>query len=94
MNGVQKVELAGQATQRVEIQVRPADAAKLGIEPAQIPAALAANGAVRPAGEAGSDAGPISVSVGQDLASIEDVLALPLTGRDGVVTLDRWLMPS
>ncbi|MEB4616292.1 efflux RND transporter permease subunit [Leucobacter sp. M11] len=87
VDGVQKAELAGQAAQRVEITVRAEDAKTLGVEAAQIPATLSANGSVRPAGEARGPEGPLSVSVGSELGSVDDILALPLQGRDGIVTI-------
>ena len=89
LNGVQRVELAGREEQRILIALRPADVERLKIDPAQIAPALEARGAAMPAGQADSERGELSVTVGTSLGSVEEIAALPfaVTADDGAVAL-------
>ncbi|MFT4135589.1 efflux RND transporter permease subunit [Microbacterium sp.] len=83
LGGVQRVVLAGREEQRIVIAPRPADALRLGVDPAQIAPALEAHGAALPAGSAGSADGTVSVTVGTALSSLEQVAAMPLSSQKG-----------
>ena len=85
VSGVQRVELAGRDEQRIMIDLRPADVARLKVEPATIAALLQTYGAAVPAGEAPGADGKVAVTVGQGIASIEDLQALPVTNSEGEV---------
>ena len=85
VSGVQRVELAGREEQRIVIDLRPADVARLKVEPATIQALLQSYGSTMPAGEAPSTEGKISVTVGQGITSIEDLQNLPVTNSEGNV---------
>ncbi len=85
VNGVQRVELAGREEQRIMIDLRPADVTRLKVEPATIAALLQTYGAAVPAGEAPGNDGKVAVTVGQGIASIEDLQALPVTNSEGEV---------
>ncbi|MCA0345493.1 MAG: efflux RND transporter permease subunit [Actinobacteria bacterium] len=85
VSGVQRVELAGREEQRIMIDLRPADVARLKVEPATIAALLQTYGAAVPAGEAPGADGKVAVTVGQGIASIEDLQALPVTNSEGEV---------
>ncbi|WP_029746586.1 efflux RND transporter permease subunit, partial [Leucobacter chironomi] len=89
VNGVQKVELAGRQEQRILIALRPADVERLQIDPAQIAPALEARGAALPAGQAASEQGELSVTVGSGLSTVEEIAALPFTttGADDAVAV-------
>ncbi len=89
VNGVQKVELAGRQEQRILIALRPADVDRLKIDTAQIAPALEARGAALPAGQAASDRGELSVTVGSGLSTVEEIAALPFTttGADDTVAV-------
>ncbi len=83
--GVQRVELAGQEEQRIVIDLRPADVERLKVEPAAIAGLLQTYGAAMPAGEAASNEGKMSITVGQAITSIEDLQAIPVTNGEGEV---------
>ncbi|PRA81124.1 efflux RND transporter permease subunit [Microbacterium sp. MYb66] len=85
--GVRSVELAGQETQRITIDLRPADVALLKVEPSTLGPILEAHGAALPAGQADSAEGPLSITVGSRLVSLEDIQALPVPTADGAVTV-------
>lgn len=87
VTGVQRVDLSGGQKERIVIDLRPADVAKHKVETTQIQAVLAANGASVPAGEAQSESGTISVTVGDKLTTLDQIKALPLTTEDGVIQL-------
>ena len=85
VQGVQRVELAGREEQQVRISLRPADVQKLKVDAAALAPALEAHGAAVPAGQADSEKGPLSVTVGSGLASVEDIANLPIQTADGAV---------
>lgn len=85
--GVRGVELAGQETQRITIDLRPADVTRLKVEPSTLGPILQAHGAALPAGQADSAEGPLSITVGSRLATLEDIQALPVPTPDGAVTV-------
>ena len=85
--GVRSVELAGQETQRITIDLRPADVARLKVEPSTLGPILEAHGAAIPAGQAESAEGPLSITVGSRLATPDDIKALPVPTPDGAVAV-------
>ncbi|MFJ2551895.1 efflux RND transporter permease subunit [Microbacterium sp. NPDC087591] len=85
--GVRGVELAGQETQRITIDLRPADVTRLKVEPSTLGPILEAHGAALPAGQADSAEGPLSITVGSRLATLEDIQALPVPTPEGAVTV-------
>lgn len=85
--GVRNVELAGQETQRITINLRPADVTRLKVEPSTLGPILQAHGAALPAGQADSAEGPLSITVGTRLATLEDVQTLPVPTTEGAVTV-------
>ncbi|WEF21019.1 efflux RND transporter permease subunit [Microbacterium maritypicum] len=88
--GVRAVELAGQETQRITIDLRPADVTRLKVEPSALGPILEAHGAALPAGQADSAAGPLSITVGSRLATLEDIQALPVPTPEGAVTVAEF----
>ncbi|MBK0421936.1 efflux RND transporter permease subunit [Leucobacter sp. CSA2] len=88
--GVQRVELAGRAEQRVQIALRPGDVTKHKVETAQLQPILESHGAAVPAGQADSKDGPLSVSVGTGITSIDDLKNLPVPTADGAVLLSDF----
>lgn len=88
--GVQRVELAGREEQRVVIDLRADDIEKLRVDTAAIAPALESRGAALPAGQADSDEGPVAVTVGGGIGSVEDVAELPIETERGVVRLSDF----
>ncbi|MGO2139295.1 MAG: efflux RND transporter permease subunit [Leucobacter sp.] len=88
--GVQKATLSGREAQRVVVDLRPADVAKLKVEPASVQAVLQANGASLPAGQIDGEAGSIPVTVGTGIGSLDDIAALPIATEDGVVRVSDF----
>ena len=88
--GVRAVELAGQETQRITIDLRPADVTRLKVEPSTLGPILEAHGAALPAGQADSAEGPLSITVGSRLATLEDIQALPVPTPEGAVTVAEF----
>lgn len=85
--GVRDVTLAGQETQRITIGLRPADVTRLKVEPSTLGPLLEAHGAALPAGQADSADGPLSITVGSRLATLEDIQTLSVPTPDGAVTV-------
>ncbi|MFJ6533197.1 efflux RND transporter permease subunit [Microbacterium sp. NPDC091662] len=85
--GVRDVTLAGQETQRITIDLRPADVTRLKVEPSTLGPILEAHGAALPAGQADSAEGPLSITVGSQLTTLEEIQALPVPTTDGAVTV-------
>lgn len=90
VQGVQLVALTGQETQRVTIDLRPADVQRLGVDPAAIAPALEAHGQVLPAGQADASAGPLAITVGSPLTSLADLQQLPIPTADGAAALAEF----
>lgn len=90
VSGVQKVMLSGREEQRVVIDLRPGDVERLKVDPALIAPVLESHGAAIPAGQAKSGDGPLSVTVGGALASVEEIAALPIAAEDGVVRISDF----
>lgn len=88
--GVRDVTLAGQETQRITIDLRPADVTRLKVEPSTLGPILEAHGAALPAGQADSAEGPLSITVGSRLATPEDIQALPVPTSEGAVTVAEF----
>jgi len=88
--GVRDVTLAGQETQRITIDLRPADVTRLKVEPSTLGPILEAHGAALPAGQADSTEGPLSITVGSRLATPEDIQALPVPTSEGAVTVAEF----
>ncbi|MGH3691055.1 MAG: efflux RND transporter permease subunit [Microbacterium sp.] len=85
--GVRDVQLAGQETQRITIDLRPADVTRLKVEPSTLGPLLVSHGAALPAGQADSAEGPLSITVGSRLATVEDIQTLPVPTPDGAVAV-------
>ena len=85
--GVQRVDLAGREEQRIIIDLRADDIEKLRVDPSAVAPALESRGAALPAGQAESDDGPVAVTVGGGLASVDAVAELPIETERGVVRL-------
>ncbi|MFF1539720.1 efflux RND transporter permease subunit [Microbacterium sp. NPDC058269] len=85
--GVRDVTLAGQETQRITIDLRPADVTRLKVETSTLGPLLESHGAALPAGQADSAEGPLSITVGARLATLEDIQALSVPTPDGAVTV-------
>ena len=85
--GVQKVEVAGQQEQRIVVDLRPADVERLKVDPTQIKTALEAKSTVHPAGQAPSETGPTSITVGTTVGTLEDVQNLLVPVETGTVPL-------
>lgn len=90
VNGVKQVTLAGREEQRIMINLRPADMTRLKVTPEQIAPILQAHGVAMPAGEAKSPEGPLSVTVGSALSSLEEIAALPVPVQDGAVRISDF----
>lgn len=90
VTGVQKVMLSGREEQRVVIDLRPGDVDRLKVDPALIAPVLESHGAAIPAGQAKSGDGPLSVTIGGALTSVEEIAALPITAQDGVVRISDF----
>ncbi|WP_337000963.1 MULTISPECIES: efflux RND transporter permease subunit [unclassified Microbacterium] len=85
--GVRTAQLSGQETQRITIDLRPADVTRLKVDPSTLGPLLETHGAALPAGQAESADGPISVTVGARLVTLEDIQALSVPTPDGAVTV-------
>ncbi|MBK0418665.1 efflux RND transporter permease subunit [Leucobacter sp. CSA1] len=90
VNGVQKVTLDGREEERIAISLRPADVDRLRVDPSLIGPTLESHGAAMPAGRAESPEGPMSVTVGGSLGSVEDIAALPFPVEEGSVLLSDF----
>ena len=88
--GVRTVTLAGQQEQRIMIDLRPADVTRLKIDPATLQPILQANGAALPAGQAESAEGPLSITVGSKLTSVEDIAGIAVPTADGVARISDF----
>lgn len=88
--GVQKATLSGVEEQRVLVELRPADVERLKVDPALVQAALQANGASLPAGQADSAEGSIPITVGTELTSVDEIAALPIAVENGVVRVSDF----
>ncbi|MGO4489122.1 efflux RND transporter permease subunit [Microbacterium sp. 2RAF4] len=87
VSGVRDVTLAGQETQRITIDLRTADVTRLKVEPSTLGPLLEAHGAALPAGQADSAEGPLSITVGSRLATLEDIQTLSVPTPDGAVAV-------
>ncbi|KJL25703.1 Swarming motility protein SwrC [Microbacterium oxydans] len=90
VSGVRDVTLAGQETQRITIDLRPADVTRLKVEPSTLGPILEAHGAALPAGQADSADGPLSITVGSRLATLEDIQTLSVPTPDGAVAVSDF----
>ena len=90
VDGVQKVTLSGREEQRIMIDLRAADVARLKVDPASIAPTLEAHGAALPAGQAESPEGPLSVTVGSALTTVDEIAALPIQAEDRVVKISDF----
>lgn len=88
--GVRDVQLAGQETQRITIDLRPADVTRLKVETSTLGPLLESHGAALPAGQADSAEGPLSITVGTRLATVEDIQTLSVTTPDGAVAVSDF----
>lgn len=90
VKGVRTVTLAGQEAHRIMIDLRAADVTRLKVEPSTLGPILEAHGAALPAGQADSAEGPISITVGSRLATLEDIQNLPVPTADGAVKISDF----
>lgn len=90
VSGVRDVTLAGQETQRITIDLRPADVTRLKVEPSTLGPILEAHGAALPAGQADSADGPLSITVGSRLATLADIQTLSVPTPDGAVAVSDF----
>ena len=90
VNGVKQVTLSGREEQRIVIDLRPADMSQLKVTADQIAPVLESHGAALPAGEAESPEGPLSITVGSALTSVEEIAALPIAVENGVVRISDF----
>ena len=91
--GIASVQLIGAPEQQVTIDIDQAKAAAAGVAADALSEALDNNGLAVPVGTVAGDHHTLDVTVGQRLASLDDLRALPIkttdpaTGADGVTTL-------
>ncbi|TDP91339.1 AcrB/AcrD/AcrF family protein [Leucobacter luti] len=90
VSGVRTVDLAGRETQEIIIELRAAAVTKYKVDPSTFGPILQATGATLPAGQATSGEGPLSITVGANLTSIESIAALPITVPDGVILISDF----
>lgn len=94
IDGIRQVQLSGTTGTRVTITPDAELLASQGLSNQDIQSALQQNGILLPAGQITQDDHTLSVQIGGDVASVEDLAALPLVPRmDGLemplpVTLD------
>lgn len=88
--GVQKVEVGGREEQRIAIDLRPADVARLKVDPTQISQVFEAQGAVLPAGQAPTANGSSSITVGTSITTLEELQNLPVPAENGLVLLKEF----
>ncbi|MDI6024044.1 efflux RND transporter permease subunit [Leucobacter sp. UT-8R-CII-1-4] len=88
--GVQKVEVGGREEQRIAIDLRPADVARLKVDPTQITQVFEAQGAVLPAGQAPTANGSSSITVGTSITTLEELQNLPVPAENGLVLLKEF----
>ena len=88
--GVQKVEVGGREEQRIAIDLRPADVARLKVDPTQITQVFEAQGAVLPAGQAPTANGSSSITVGTSITTLEELQNLPVPTETGLVLLHEF----
>lgn len=91
--GIASVQLVGAPEQQVTIDIDQAKAAAAGVAQDALAEALDNNGLAVPVGTVAGDNHTLDVTVGQRLASLDDLRALPIkttdpaTGADGTTTL-------
>ncbi|HLS25431.1 MAG TPA: efflux RND transporter permease subunit [Beutenbergiaceae bacterium] len=89
LDGVRDVSLSGIVDEVVTIQVDPEDLAAEGVSPELIMATLEQNGVVIPAGTLAAEGQSLSVQVGQNLNTAEDLAGLPVQTATGeTISLD------
>lgn len=87
--GVREVQVSGVDAQQVLIDVDPARLAESGVDPGDIADVLENNGIEIPAGTVDSDNGDLSVQVGEQIATLDELRQLPLPVEGATpVTLD------
>ncbi len=91
--GIASVQLIGAPEQQVAVDIDQAKAAAAGVAQDALAEALDNNGLAVPVGTVAGDGRTLDVTVGQRLASLDDLRALPIkttdpaSGEDGVTTL-------
>ncbi|WP_044442228.1 efflux RND transporter permease subunit [Agreia bicolorata] len=85
--GVRDVELAGRITQRVVVTLDPAALAANSIDPQAIGPLLRTAGTVVPAGTSVDGDQALSIEVGQENATLEDIAATPIPTLAGPIPL-------
>ncbi|UOQ59257.1 efflux RND transporter permease subunit [Leucobacter rhizosphaerae] len=90
VSGVKQVTLSGREEERIVIDLRPEDMTRLKVSVEQIAPVLESHSAALPAGEAESPQGPLSITVGGALTSVEEIAALPIAVENGVVRISDF----
>ena len=84
---VRDVAITGARDEQVVITPDPAKFAAAGVNPGMLPVALQANGVAIPAGSLTTDDRTMSVAVGDQITSVEELADIYLTGSKGPVRL-------
>ncbi|GEK21288.1 efflux RND transporter permease subunit [Cellulomonas xylanilytica] len=87
IDGVRDVTVTGVADDAVTVTLDLPALAGVGLTPAGVATILQDNGVVLPTGTVDDGDTTLSVQVGSELASVEDLESLPLVGADPAVTL-------
>ena len=88
--GVQKATVSGREEQQIVIELRPSDVEKLKVDPATVQAVLESHGATLPAGQVDAEGGPVPITVGTALNSVEAIGELPIAVENGVVRVSDF----
>ncbi len=86
LTGVATVTVSGVADQQVMVTLNPAAMAAAGVDAQQISTVLTSNGAVLPAGTVTEGDTTLSVQVGSQITSVDELKALPLISGTGAPT--------
>jgi multidrug efflux pump subunit AcrB len=87
--GVRDARVSGRLQQQVLVTLDPAALAARSIEPATVTAMLETAGKVTPAGSSVEGSRSLAIEVGEEISSVADVEALPLSTLDGAVPLSQ-----
>lgn len=87
IEGVQRVDVVGAPTNRVEITLDPAKATRAGVDAAAIADGLEANGRLMPVGQVDSGDQSLAVQVGRTPTSLEELGQVAVPAGKGAVRL-------
>lgn len=88
VDGVDKALLLGERQQRVRVEFDNAELVNLGIEPAQIFAAINDHNTLAPAGQLDTDGPRVYLRLDSDLADLDRLRAVPIRSGDRLLQLD------